>query len=78
MIDADTGAVLYRRDLVDSDRGDAKVYDYYPGAAKGGKPRVVNFFDKGWLGQRRDWLQGAYVSAWADVYDRQHVLRTTS
>ena len=69
VIDADTGAVLYRRDLVDSDRGDAKVYDYYPGAARGGKPRVVNFFDKGWLGQRRDWLQGAYVSAWADVDD---------
>ncbi len=69
VVDADSGAVLYRRDLVDNDRGDAKVYDYYPGAARGGKPRVVNFYDKGWLGERRGWLRGAYVSAWADVDD---------
>ena len=31
VVDADSGAVLYRRDLVDNERGDAKVYDYYPG-----------------------------------------------
>jgi len=69
VVDADTGAVLYRRDLVAHDRGDAKVYDYYPGAANGGKPKVVNFFAKDWLPRKADFLGGANVVAWADLDD---------
>jgi len=69
VVDADTGAVLYRRDLVAHDRGDAKVYDYYPGAAKGGDPKVVNFFAKDWLPRKADFLGGANVVAWADLDD---------
>ncbi len=69
VIDADSGAVLYRRDLVDHDRGDAKVRDYYPGAAKGGTTRVVNLFERGWLRRSANWLTGPNVSAWADLND---------
>lgn len=73
VIDAASGAVLYRRDLVDNDRGDAKVYDYYPGAAKGGDPKVVNFFKRGWLPRKAHFLAGANVLAWADVNDDNRV-----
>ncbi len=69
VIDATTGSVLYRRSLINSDRGDAKVYDYYPGANHGGKARVVNYFKKGWLPRSASWLQGRNVSAWADLND---------
>ncbi len=69
VVDAHSGAVLYRRNLIDNDRGDAKVYDYYPGAAHGGKAKVVNFFQKNWLTHKATWLQGPNVSAWADVND---------
>lgn len=69
VIDASTGKVLYRRDLVDNDRGDAKVYDYYPGAPRGGDPKVVNFFKKEWLPRKADFLGGANVAAWADLND---------
>ena len=69
VLDADTGGVLYRNDLVDFDEGDAKVYDYYPGAAEGGSAKVVNLFKRGWLKRNAEWLAGANVSAFADVND---------
>lgn len=80
VIDASDGAVLYRQDLVDFGEGDARVYDYHPGAqqevqqeaqqeAQEGtaQPRVVNFADEGWLPPDADWLRGRHVSAWADL-----------
>ena len=69
VVDAATGSVLYRRDLAAKDKGDALVYDYHPGAARGGSPKVVNFIDKGWLGPRQTWLRGTNTFAWADVKD---------
>jgi extracellular elastinolytic metalloproteinase len=69
VIDAASGDVLYRNDLVDFDHGDAKVYDYYPGAAEGGDAKVVNFFKRGWLKRTVGWLAGPNVSAFADVND---------
>ncbi|HET7475382.1 MAG TPA: M36 family metallopeptidase [Dermatophilaceae bacterium] len=69
VLDADTGSVLLRKDLRSQDKGDALVYDYYPGASRGGTAKVVNFYDKGWLGRNKTWLQGTNVSAWADVND---------
>lgn len=69
VIGARTGSVLYRSDLVASDRGDARVYDYYPGATKGGKARVVNFLDRNWLSKKSSWLNGRNVFAWADLDD---------
>ena len=38
VIDAQTGSLLYRKDLVSEGNGDALVQDNYPGAAKGGTP----------------------------------------
>jgi extracellular elastinolytic metalloproteinase len=69
VIDAETGDVLYRNDLVDFDKGDAKVYDYYPGADQGGSARVVNLVKRGWLKRNAAWLAGPNVSAFADVND---------
>ena len=69
VVDATTGHVLFRRSTTDNAAGDAKVYDYYPGAAKGGDPRVVNFYDKGWLAKTDQWLTGNSVYAWSDVND---------
>ncbi len=69
VVDAQTGSVLYRRSTVAKDNGDASVYDYYPGAPKGGSPRVVNFVDRGWLGKAQTWLNGKNVVAWTDVND---------
>jgi extracellular elastinolytic metalloproteinase len=69
VIDAETGDVLYRNDLVDHDRGDASVYDYYPGANKGGTAKTVNFFKRGYLKRSAEWLAGPYVSAFADLND---------
>jgi len=73
VIDAGSGAVLYRRDLVSNDRGDAKVYDYYPGASSGGDPKQVNFFRRDWLNRSADWLTGVNASAWADLDDDNSV-----
>ena len=69
VVDATNGSVLYRRDLIDNDRGDARVYEYFPGAARGGKPKVVNFVKRKWIAPRASWLQGRNVSAWADLND---------
>ena len=69
VIDAESGEVLYRNDLVDHDRGDAKVFDYYPGASQGGHAKVVNLFERGWLKRNASWLAGPNVSAFADVND---------
>lgn len=73
VVDAATGSVLYRRSTTQNDRGDAKVYDYYPGAAHGGKQRVVNVYDKGWLRRGTSWLAGTSVTAFADVNDDNKV-----
>ncbi len=39
VIDAQTGHVLFRRSTVNFDNGDALVFPYYPGAARGGNAR---------------------------------------
>jgi len=70
VVDAD-GRILYRNDLVDfaESTGKARVYDNYPGAARGGSPRIVNLVAQDWINRRATWLRGPYVSAWADVDD---------
>jgi len=69
VVDAVTGKTLYRRSTVNEDRGDGLVYDNYPGAANGGKQRIVNIFDRGYIDPRRTWLNGEYARVWADVDD---------
>lgn len=51
VIDAASGTVLFRRSTVNQADGDAYVYDYYPGAARGGDARTVNLIKRGWAGQ---------------------------
>ncbi len=75
VLDAATGAVLFRRATVDKDKGDTFVYDYYPGAPRGGQPRVVNLIDRGWLPRNATWLNGSSVIAWTDVNDDNAVNR---
>lgn len=69
VVDAVTGKVLYRHSNSDYAAGDAYVYDYYPGAGKGGTARVVNFFKRGWLTKKDNWLTGSSTFAWSDVND---------
>jgi extracellular elastinolytic metalloproteinase len=69
VVDAVTGKVLYRHSNSDYAAGDAYVYDYYPGAGKGGTAKVVNFFKRGWLTKKDNWLTGSSTFAWSDVND---------
>jgi hypothetical protein len=70
VVDAQTGATLYRKDLVSEGNGDALVQDNYPGAAKGGTQRVENLIYNNWLPKNaKTLLDGTSVAAWADVND---------
>jgi hypothetical protein len=69
VIDSATGRTLYRHSNTDSENGDAFVYDNFPGAAKGGKAKVVNFFKRGWLTKSDTFLKGDSVTAFSDVND---------
>ena len=68
-----TGAILFRRSTVDKADGDAYVYDNYPGAAKGGKARVVNLIKRGWLTKKSTFLNGNSVVTWDDLNDDNQV-----
>ncbi|MCW2798561.1 MAG: peptidase fungalysin [Aeromicrobium sp.] len=69
VVDSASGKVLYRNNLVDNDKGDAYVYDNYPGASKGGKAKKVNFISKKWLSSSATWLQGKYAYVSSDLND---------
>ncbi|UYM07081.1 M36 family metallopeptidase [Solicola gregarius] len=73
VVDATSGDVLYRRDLVDFDKGDAWTYENYPGAKRGGDATKVNVFKQGWLKRTAKWLNGKYAVAWSDVDDDNQV-----
>src|SRR5262249_53256004 len=53
--------------------GDAFVFENYPGAPRGGKPTVVNFFKKGWLKKGATFLKGSSVTAFSDVNDNDTI-----
>jgi hypothetical protein len=69
VIDAASGRVLYRHSNTAEDNGDALVFDNYPGAARGGKAKVVNFFKRGWLKRSATFLKGDSVTAFLDLND---------
>ena len=69
VIDARSGQVLYRHATTNDDNGDALVYDNFPGAARGGHAKVVNFFKRGWLKKSASFLKGSSVTAFSDVND---------
>ncbi len=66
VLDAQTGRVLYRRDLVQHDN--AKVVDNYIGAPKGGTPHVVNL-PTSWLPSGSPRLAGNVAHVYNDVND---------
>jgi hypothetical protein len=74
VIDAQSGTVLYRFDTTNFDRGDAWIYENYPGAPVGGKRKLVNLYDAGYIddvepNQPDQLLYGNYTAAWADLND---------
>jgi hypothetical protein len=66
VVDAQTGAVLYRQSLTDNDTAD--VYDNYPGAPAGGTPRHVNLKPT-WLPKNSPKLAGNVGHVYADIND---------
>jgi hypothetical protein len=73
VIDSATGHVLFRHSNTDDANGDAKVYDNYPGASRGGKAKVVNFIKRGWLSKKATFLKGTSVTAFADLNDDNQI-----
>ncbi|WBQ05782.1 M36 family metallopeptidase [Kribbella sp. CA-293567] len=70
VIDAQTGGLLYRRDLRSDGHGDALVTDNYPGAPKGGTQRTENLIYNKWLKKgAKTLLEGTSVQAFADIND---------
>jgi hypothetical protein len=67
VIDATSGAVLYRRNLVDYLHGDA--WDNYPGAPRGGVQSPRNFTGNGWLASDATTLSGNNTHVYSDVND---------
>jgi extracellular elastinolytic metalloproteinase len=68
MVDADTGKILRRINLVKS-AAPADVWEYYPGAANGGQAQEVDLEAKGWLAAGAPTLNGPYVHAFSDLDD---------
>jgi hypothetical protein len=73
VIDASSGRILYRHSTTNDANGDALVYDNFPGAARGGKAKVVNFVERGWLKKRATFLKGSSVTAFSDLNDDNRI-----
>jgi extracellular elastinolytic metalloproteinase len=73
VIDAATGAVLYRRSTVAFDSsGDAFVHEHYPGASgrsSGGRLHHVNLIKRGFLLRNANFPKGKYATVWPDLND---------
>ena len=67
VVDATTGRVVYRRNLVQNDNGD--VWRYWPGSPKGGTRQNVDFTRHGWLPSGSTRLAGNNTHVWSDVND---------
>ncbi len=72
VIDARSGRTLYRHSTISFERGDAYVFENYPGARgsnSGGEQHVVNLFKRGYLPRSASWMRGHWASVWADLND---------
>lgn len=67
VVDARTGRVLYRQDLV-ADAA-ATVWDNHPGAARGGTARTRSLTAPGWLAPGATTLNGTNAHVYSDVND---------
>ncbi|HEX6026779.1 MAG TPA: M36 family metallopeptidase, partial [Solirubrobacter sp.] len=68
-VDAETGRVLRKHNMVKSAAGDALVWERYPGATVGGTATTKNLQTPGWLTAGATTLNGRNVHAWSDVDD---------
>ncbi len=68
-VDAETGRVLRKHNMVKSAAGDAFVWERYPGAAVGGTAATRNLIAPGWLSPAATTLNGTNVHAWSDFDD---------
>ena len=67
VIDAETGRTLYRRNMVQSDKG--YVFENYPGASRGGEQKLVDFTGPGWLPNNSPRLAGNVAHVFTDLND---------
>jgi hypothetical protein len=65
VVDAATGEVLYRQDLVDAHS--AEAWDYYPGAEQGGRQVKLNLSK--WVPKDATRLEGNVAHVFSDVND---------
>ena len=65
VVDAQTGAILYRQSLVQNATG--LFIHNYPGAASGGTQEVVDLNEHGWLPAGSKYLSGPNTHVYADV-----------
>ena len=79
VVDATTGAVLYRQNLTKFD-GVATVFPNYPGAEREDPPKgpannpiAVNFQDEGWLADDEVFLDGPNALVFSDVIDNNEI-----
>src|SRR4051812_15090987 len=68
VVDATTGRVLYRANLV-KQVANATIYPNYPGAIRGGTPTTVDLEGLGYLPAGASTLTGPNVHAWSDLDD---------
>jgi hypothetical protein len=71
VLDASTGAVLQRHPLVNYESGDAtaRVFRFFPGAARGGRQVRVDLTKHHWLSRSARTLSGNNSHAYSDVND---------
>jgi len=69
VVDASSGRVVYRADLVDDDNGESLVFDNYPGAPAGGTQHQVSFVGEGWLTPSATRLFGKNAFVYSDLND---------
>jgi hypothetical protein len=67
VVDAASGRVLYRRNLGADANG--FVWENYPGAARGGQQRNVDFTARGWIVRNPTTLTGPNTHVYTDIND---------
>ncbi|MFC4784890.1 M36 family metallopeptidase [Nocardioides sp. MAHUQ-72] len=79
VLDAETGALLYRRPLsaerAAAEGSSGKAVTYFPGHRPGGKPQKFDYTKRGWLGPKAKRLFGNNSHAYSDVNDDNHPQR---
>jgi hypothetical protein len=71
VLDAVTGQLLYRRPLSQHEHSRGTAVDYFPGAARGGSQRPVDYTARGWLAAGARKLSGNNSHTYSDVNDDQ-------